>query len=50
MDTDLKDPRGKLRCLQQVEDEKAKNKGVNNNEIYYTNRRKPRNKNIRDKH
>lgn len=23
MDTDLKDPRGKLRCLRQAEDEKA---------------------------
>lgn len=33
MDTDLKDPRGKLRCLQQAEDEKRK--GVKNNEIYY---------------
>lgn len=48
MDTDLKDPRGKLRCLQQAEDEKRK--GVKNNEIYNTNRRKPRNKNIHDKH
>lgn len=47
MDTDLKDPRGKLRCLQQAEDEKRK--GVKNNEIYYTNRRKPRNKKIHDK-
>ena len=24
MDTDLKDPRGKLRCLQQAEDEKVR--------------------------
>lgn len=47
MDTDLKDPRGKLRCLQQAEDEKRK--GVKNNEIYYTNRREPRNKKIHDK-
>lgn len=48
MDTDLKDPRGKLRCLRQAQDEKRK--GVKNNEIYNTNRRNPRNKNIRDKH
>lgn len=47
MDTDLKDPRGKLRCLQQAEDEKRK--GVKNNEIYDTNRREPRNQKIHDK-
>ena len=46
MDKDLKDPRGKIRCIQQAEKEKEKNKGVKNNEIYNTNRRKPRNKNI----
>ncbi len=29
---------------------KLQRKGVKNNEIYNTNRRKPRNKNIHDKH
>lgn len=48
MDTNLHDPRGKIRCLQQAEDEERK--GVKINEIYYTNRRKPRNKKIRYKH
>ena len=33
MDTDLKDPRGKLRCLQQAEDEKAKNEEENTKTI-----------------
>ena len=30
MDTDLKDPRGKLRCLQQAEDEKQNNPNKTN--------------------
>ena len=47
MNTDLQDPRGKIRCIQQAENEKRK--GVKINEIYYTNRRKPRNKKIHDK-
>lgn len=48
MDTNLQDPSGKIRCIQQAENEKRK--GVKNNEIYNTNRRKPRNKKIHDKH